>query len=217
MATTIKVDIVSDTICPWCFIGKRRLEKAITSYQVSHPDTKFDIKWHPFELDPTLSKTPANKLERYAAKFGAAKVDGLVEHMKRMGKGDGINFSYGGPIANTIDSHRLIEWASKQGKQDEVIEQLFKLYFEDEGNIGDLDQLADVAGKIGLDKVEALEYLKTDKGTREIKDAILQSQMEGISGVPNFTIDSKYTLSGAQQPETFLEVFEEVGKRLAKA
>lgn len=137
-----------------CFVGKRRLEKAISSYQTSHPDTKFDIKWHPFELDPTLTKTPVNKLDRYAAKFGAARVDSLVEHMKQTGKGDGINFSYGGTIANTIDSHRLIEWATERGEQDEIVEQLFKLYFEEEGNIADHDQLADVAGKIGLDRAE---------------------------------------------------------------
>jgi predicted DsbA family dithiol-disulfide isomerase len=147
-----------------CFVGKRRLEKAISTYQTSHPDTKFDIKWHPFELDPTLTKTPVNKLDRYAAKFGAARVGSLVEHMKQTGKGDGINFSYGGTIANTIDSHRLIEWATEQGKQDEIVEQLFKLYFEEEGNIADHDQLADVAGKIGLDRAEVcfpFKFLRT--------------------------------------------------------
>ncbi|CAO3675303.1 unnamed protein product [Umbelopsis vinacea] len=209
MASTIKVDIVSDTICPWCFVGKRRLEKAIKSYQTTNPDAKFDIKWHPFQLDPTLTRTPVNKLERYASKFGEARSKQIVAHMKSIGQEEGINFSYGGTLGSTIDSHRLVEWAAERGKEDEVIEQLFKLYFEEEGNIVDLQELASVAGKIGLNEAEALEYLKTDEGTERVKEGILKSQMQGINGVPNFTIQNKYTLSGAQPPEAFLEAFEQ--------
>jgi predicted DsbA family dithiol-disulfide isomerase len=129
------------------------------SYQASHPDANFDVKWHPFELDPTLTKTPVNKLDRYASKFGASRAESIVEHMKNTGKGEGINFSYGGTTSNTIDSHRLIEWATEQGKEDEIVEQLFKLYFEDEGNIGDLEELADAAGKIGLNRDEVSCFL----------------------------------------------------------
>ncbi|CAM0141309.1 unnamed protein product [Umbelopsis sp. WA50703] len=208
MATTIKVDIVSDTICPWCFVGKRRLETAIKNYQTTNPGAKFDINWYPFELDPTLSREPVSKRERYASKFGEARSKQIIEHMKNIGKEEGIEFDYGGVVASTIDSHRLVEWAKEKGKQQEVIEELFKLYFEETGNIGDLEQLAAVAGRIGLSKEEALEYLRSDKGEKSVKEQIYKSQLAGIHGVPNFTIQDKYTLSGAQPPEAFVNVFE---------
>ncbi|KAG2177884.1 hypothetical protein INT43_003131 [Umbelopsis isabellina] len=208
MSSTIKIDIVSDTICPWCFVGKRRLEKAIKNYQTVNPGAKFDINWYPFELDPTLTREPVSKVERYASKFGAARSKQIIEHMKSIGKEEGINFDYGGVTASTIDSHRLVEWAKEQGKQDEVIEELFKLYFEETGNIGDLEQLAGVAERIGLSKENALEYLKSDKGVKSVKEKIYKSQVEGINGVPNFTIQDKYTFSGAQPPEAFFNVFQ---------
>lgn len=107
-----------------------------------------------------MTREPVNKIERYDSKFGAARGKQLIEHMKSIGKEEGINFDYGGVTASTIDSHRLVEWAKEQGKQDEVVEELFKLYFEQTGNIGDLETLAGVAERIGLSKENVSIFCK---------------------------------------------------------
>ncbi|KAF9437233.1 hypothetical protein BGZ76_001522 [Entomortierella beljakovae] len=210
-AKTIKIDIVSDTVCPWCFIGKKRLEKAITSFKSKpgHQDVQFEVNWHPYQLDPTSSKTPVSKMEMYAKKFGEAKAPLIRDHMIKVGHEEGINFSYNGKIVNTLDSHRLIDYATKHGKQDEIVNELFENYFEQD-KCGEIQTLVESAGKVGLDKAQVEAYLNSDEGTKEVKQNIERARLQGVQGVPNFTIAGKYSLSGAQDPSTFEEVFDKV-------
>ncbi|KAF9095208.1 hypothetical protein BGX29_009132 [Mortierella sp. GBA35] len=210
-AKTIKIDIVSDVVCPWCYIGKKRLEKAITEFKSApeHKDVQFQIDWHPYQLDPSASRTPVKKMDMYATKFGAARAPLIRDRMIQVGKEEGINFGYSGNIVNTLDSHRLIDYATKHGKQDEMVNELFLNYFE-ENKCGEIPTLIDSAVKVGLDRADVERFLASQEGVKEVKDEIERSKMEGVQGVPNITIGNKYVLSGAQEPETFVEVFNRI-------
>ncbi|KAG0312821.1 hypothetical protein BGZ99_009252 [Dissophora globulifera] len=208
---TIKIDVVSDTVCPWCFVGKRRMEKAIASYKSKpeHKDVKFEVNWFPYQLDSTLPKTPINKMDMYMRKFGAARAPLIRDRMVEVGKEDGIAFSYGGEIVNTMDSHRLIAYATARGKQNEIVDELFTNYFEKERAFT-IPTLVEIAVKVGLDGKEAEEYLKSDQGVQDIKNKIENARRQGVQGVPNITIGDKYVLSGAQEPSTIEEVFNRI-------
>ena len=159
-ARSITVDIVSDTICPWCFVGKRRLEKAFRAV----PELTYTVRWHPFQLDPSLPAIGVDKLARYEAKFGGKQnVAAMLARMAEVGKREGISFDYGGRISNTVDSHRLIEWAGARGLQDALVEQLFKFYFERRGDLGDRAALAREAAAVGLPEAEASALLASDE------------------------------------------------------
>ncbi|KAF9426145.1 hypothetical protein BGZ94_006869 [Podila epigama] len=206
---TIKIDIVSDTVCPWCYIGKKRIEKAITSFKASKPERSnvdFEINWLPYQLDPASSKTPIAKMDMYARKFGPERAPLIRDRMLQVGKEEGIPFSYNGKVCNTLDSHRLIAYAARHGKQNEVVDQLFKDYFEQD-KCGEVPTLIDSAAKVGLDRDDVTRYLNSDDGTTEIKSAIQQAKAQGVQGVPNITIQDRYVLSGAQDPSTFEEIF----------
>lgn len=164
------------------------------------------MNWHPYQLDPTLSKTPLPKMEMYAKKFGASRAPLIRNRMIEVGQEEGIAFAYNGSIVNTLDSHRLIAFATKRGKQDEMVEELFKNYFE-EDKCGEIPTLIESAVKVGLDRAEVEQYLKSDQGVAEIQASIEHSKLEGVNGVPNITIQDKYVLSGAQEPATFEQVF----------
>ncbi|KAG0270593.1 hypothetical protein BGZ95_001632 [Linnemannia exigua] len=187
---TIKIDIVSDTVCPWCYVGKKRLEKAITAFKSTpeHKDVQFQIDWHPYQLDPSASKVPIKKMDMYASKFGAARAPLIRDRMIQVGQEEGINFSYNGSVVNTLDSHRLINYATARGKQDEIVEELFRNYFEED------------------------KFLASQEGVQEVRDEIQRAKVEGVQGVPNIMIDNKYVLSGAQEPDTFIDVFNRVAK-----
>ncbi|KAI9005236.1 thioredoxin-like protein [Gaertneriomyces semiglobifer] len=215
MSRKVNIDIVSDTICPWCFVGYRRLQRAIEAFQAKQPSTKLDfaITFKPFELDSTLPKQGINKLESYESKFGKERMAQILPHMQKVGEKEGIAFSYGGLIANTVDSHRLLEYAHTKNVQLPLVEQLFRDYFERNKNIGDINVLADAAQRVGLNREEVIEYLESPFGIQEVKDQIEQAYRRRITGVPHFRIDGRYELGGAQDPEAFVEIFEAIAKQ----
>ncbi|KAI8365375.1 DSBA-like thioredoxin domain-containing protein [Radiomyces spectabilis] len=206
----INVAVTIDTICPWCFIGKRRLEKAIRHFTRSHPNVQFDVTWHPFQLDSTMTKLGRSKLEHYRRKFGPEKSLEIQKIMEEVGRQEKIQFSYNGDIGNTFDSHRLIYWARSLGKQNEIVEELFKLYFEEEKNLGVLDTLVMAARRAGIDTQKATDYLNSDENVDIIQDLLLDTQKDNFQGVPNIKIADKYTLVGAEEPFTILALFEKV-------
>ncbi|KAG0244489.1 thioredoxin-like protein [Mortierella sp. GBAus27b] len=210
-AKTIKVDIVSDTVCPWCFIGKKRLESAIASFKSKpeNKDVEFKVNWRPYQLDPLASKTPIRKMDMYARKFGQDRAPLIRDRMIQVGKEEGINFSYNGNIVNTLDSHRLIAFATKKGKQDEMVTELFQNYFEQD-KCGEIQTLVDSAVKVGLDRDEVNDFLNSDQGASEIQAEIQNARTKGVQGVPHFTINGLHSLSGAQEPETFEDIFNKV-------
>jgi len=170
----------------------------------------FQVKWLPFFLDPSLPETGVDKMQRYKKKFGS-NVEPIISRMKSVGEEEGIRFSYGGQIANTRNSHRLIEYADKLGKQDEVVNVLFRNYFEEEKNVGSIDVLTEAAKTAGLDENKAREFLLSGEGREEVDSTVEQMLEEyGVTGVPFFIIDNKYALSGAQEPATFLSVFNKI-------
>jgi len=203
----MKVTIVSDTICPWCYIGKRRFERALAARQ----EVKTEIEWRPFELNP---KMPAEGLDRKAymrEKFGGdERADEIYTAIRVAGERENISFAFDDitRVPNTIASHRLIAWSFPQGCQDEIIEALFRAYFLEGKDIGEINVLVEASGAAGLKESEARDYLASKQGTEETKAEAWEAKRLGISGVPCFVFDGKYAVSGAQDPEVFLQVFD---------
>ncbi|PAV18071.1 thioredoxin [Pyrrhoderma noxium] len=210
----LKIDVISDSICPFCYIGKRKLDRAIDIAKEKGLKLEFDVQFHPFLLDPTLTEdNPVNKRSRYAEKFGKERSVTLEKMMIERGKQSGINFSYGGDVRQTTKSHRLIALAYEKGGQDmqkNIIERLFNGYFEREQDIGDIDFLSTQASDVGLFPTsdDAKIWLESDEKKEEVQTAIQRAQMMGVSGVPFFILNNKYAISGAEESELFVEVFE---------
>ncbi|KAG1670754.1 hypothetical protein FOA52_013981 [Chlamydomonas sp. UWO 241] len=209
-ARTIKIDVISDTVCPWCFVGKRRLEEAMS--QMKDSGVVFDVQWHPFQLDADAPVEGRNKAELYTEKFGAAKMAQMMPRMLQTFSELGLTYSLGGMTGNTLDSHRLINWAFKvggAGAQDCVVEYLFAAYFCKERFINDRTLLVEAADSAGLPG--AAEYLADpNAGLAEVQAELRAARARAVSGVPNFTINGKVSLSGAQDPSTFVSAFKEV-------
>ena len=232
--STLKIDITSDNICrefiidtnpwrvffsllAWCYVGKRRLEKALA--QIDRSKVNVSIAWHAFELDHDLPRNGSLlKLDRYKQKFGEARVKQMLPQMTETGKQEGINFSYGGQIGSTFDSHRLLYYVKQQAdgekKQNDLINVLFRYYFEEEQDISDHRILMKAAEQIGLDGNQIKEFLQSNQYVKEVQEEINQSQREGISGVPHFRINDRIELSGAQDRQQFLQAFRKAGVQI---
>ncbi|MCJ1351649.1 MAG: hypothetical protein MMC33_001633 [Icmadophila ericetorum] len=214
--TNFQIDIVSDTVCPWCHVGNQRLKKAIEIYRSRHPDSKdtFSTTWYPFYLNPASPKHGVDKAAFYRSKFGDERTSMIFRHLTNVGHEVGIKFAFGGKTGNTRDSHRLIQLAKTKGSemQTKVVEELFARYFEKEQDITSKDMLLDAGVKAGLPEKEVKEWLDSDKGGKEVDREVMEAQMKEISGVPNFTFQGKYEMGGAQDPEEFVQVFEKVRK-----
>ena len=203
----LDVDVISDVICPWCYIGKRRLEKAIAAV-----DGQYDVHvhWHPFQLNPTMPKEGISRREYRTRKFGSwERSRELDAKVIAVGESEGIHFAFDKSerTPNTVDAHRLIWLADQHGRQDVVVEALFRAYFTEGQDIGNQQTLIDVAVEGGLNRQAADTILNSDDGMEVISNGSKMSQRYGVTGVPFFIIDQKFTLSGAQAPETFLDAF----------
>jgi predicted DsbA family dithiol-disulfide isomerase len=166
------------------------MEKAIKQFSTSHPDISFKLQWLPYQLDPSRVE-PANKLETYYKKFGEARFKQMCPQVTSVAESEGIHLKFGGVISNTFDSHRLIWWAGQKGKQDEFVEKVFELYFEQNEDVSDRELLASAAEKAGLDKKEALEFINSDQGAAEVKELLKSNLFNEINGVPHYTINDK--------------------------
>ena len=202
---TLTVDVISDVICPWCFIGKRRLEKAIATLGVP-----VNVRWHAFQLNLTMPKEGVSRREYRTKKFGSwERSMQLDANIVAVGKDEGVLFDFDRMerTPNTLDAHRLIWLADKQGVQDTVVEALFRAYFTEGRDISNQQTLIDVVAEAGLDRSKAEAVLKGDNGMEAIKEAGELSQRFQVDSVPFFIVNGEITLSGAQQPEAFLEAF----------
>lgn len=201
----LAIDVISDVICPWCFIGKRRLEKAIGAF-----GGPVKVRWLPFQLNPSMPKDGISRREYRTKKFGSwERSQELDARVVAVGKEEGIQFAFDRieRAPNTLDAHRLIWLADKQGVQDAVVEALFRAYFTDGRDISAKKMLIDVAAEAGLEQDKALAMLNSDDGLEAIKEAEELSHRHRVEGVPFFIVDGKITMSGAQQPDAFLEAF----------
>jgi len=196
----IKLDIVSDPICPWCYIGKANLDRAIGM----RPDHPFVIEWHPFQLNPDM---PANGMDRRAyleGKFGgregAARAYAPVAEQAGSA-GLEINLDAIGTVPNTLDAHRLIHWAGQEGRQTPVVSALFRAYFREGRDIGDKAVLADIAAEAGLDRAAIIRLLEGDADMDTVRARDEHARAMGITGVPCFIVGNRHAVSGAQPPE----------------
>jgi predicted DsbA family dithiol-disulfide isomerase len=208
------IDIVSDVICPWCYIGKRRLERALALA----PQPDLQIGWRPFQLNPDMPPEGMDREAYLQAKFGAAKGGRMYEQVSAAGAEEGIAFAFDRirRTPNTIKPHRLIRWAGAQDCQDSIVEALFQAYFTAGEDLTDDATLIRIAHGAGLPPEATAAYLASDEDEAQIRSEDAFAREVGINGVPCFIIDRKFALSGAQAPEAFLEVFE-LAKREAEA
>ncbi|WP_428641472.1 DsbA family oxidoreductase [Roseibium sp.] len=195
------VDIVSDVMCPWCFIGKRRLEAALRQV----PQIDVLIRWHPFQLDATLPMTGKDRQQYLNDKFGGPdQARSVYDQIRAAGLQEGIKFAFDAIrlSPNTLDCHRLILWSQADGLQNEVVERLFQAYFLNGEDLTKTETLVRISREAGMqaDLVEAL--LATDTDLDKVEAQIESAQSSGITGVPCFIIDNRFVLAGAEKPET---------------
>ncbi|HEY9538452.1 MAG TPA: DsbA family oxidoreductase [Kiloniellaceae bacterium] len=203
----IHIDIFSDTVCPWCLIGKRRLEKALAE----RPGLKPAIRWRVFQLNPTMPKGGMQRQAYLTMKFGGADNAATVyDRIRRAGAEDGIDFAFDDipRTPNTTDSHRLIRWAAGQDRDSETLEALFQAYFFRGQDIGSLEVLTAAAASVGLDAGEAQAFLESEALAAEIGEEDRQARGLGIDGVPCFVFNGRHALAGAQPPKVLVQMLD---------
>ena len=205
----IKLDILSDPICPWCYIGKANLDRALAK----HPDHPFEIEWHPFQLNPDMPKEGMDRRAYLEAKFGGK--DGAVSVYSRIAEAAqtaGLNVDFGAiqTTPNTINAHRLIHWAGLEGRQTAVVSRLFKAYFEEGRDIGDRDVLLEIADGVGLDRSMIARLLDSDADVVDIQARDAHARDRGVTGVPTFVVGNRHVVPGAQPPELWAQVIDEL-------
>ena len=208
----LQIEVYSDVICPWCYVGKRRLERAL---QRVGDRVNVKVIWRPFQLNPTMPQQGMNRTVYLETKFGSLQVfREMEEHLLEAGRVEHIPFAFEkiSRTPNTFLAHRLIWYAGRQGRQDAVVNQLFRGYFEDGLDIGEASILGELADRAGL---KADRFLTSEEGTAEVKAEELVGHQLGIRGVPYFVIDNTHGISGAQPVETFIAAVEKVRPNLS--
>jgi predicted DsbA family dithiol-disulfide isomerase len=203
----IQIDLFSDVICPWCFIGKRRLERALKIR--SNP--RVDINWRAFQLNPDMPKNGIAREQYIEAKFGGPeRAQGIYDNIRRVGETEGLEFRFDKikRTPNTILAHRLISWSKHLKISDLVVERLFKAYFFEGLDIGSMETLIELLEELEINTEAFKSYIKTDNGLDEVSDETRFAYENGITGVPCFIFDKKYSVSGAQEPEAFFTLFD---------
>lgn len=208
----MEIEIYSDVVCPWCYLGKRRLERALESY-----DGKVTVRYRPFQLDPSPVPTPEPLLGGLAAKFGGAqRAREMTDHTRTVAAGEGLTLDFERALtANTFEAHRLSWFAAERGRQAEVMEALHRAHFTDGKDVGSRAVLVEIAAEAGLDPDEVRTFLDSANGTAEVQAELADARQLGITSVPTFVFAGKYAVTGAQDPQTLLGVLAEVGRREA--
>ena len=206
------IQVWSDVICPWCYIGKRRLELALQDF-----DGPVSIVFRAFQLDPSPVPHPMPLKDVLAAKFGGPqRVEEMWQQVTALAARDGLTLNFDRSVAaNTFDAHRMIAWAAGQNRQADMLDALQRAHFADGVDIGSHGALARIAGTIGLDESGALAYLASPAGADAVNADIAVARELGITGVPFFLIEGKYAVNGAQEPDTLKAAFAEIARREA--
>ena len=217
MSRTLQIEIVSDFVCPWCYIGKKRVEKALEAA----PEVNADIVWRPFQLSPDMPREGRNRLEHYRDIFGAERAEQIMSNMRDTGTEEGIAFG-ASPDAmspNTLSAHTLLLWAEESPDidADALAEALFSAHHVDCADLGDHNVLAAIAATVGMDADEVTARLAAAADEDRVQAAIQESQARGVSGVPFFIIDGKYGVSGAQPPEMLADAFRRIAAESGQA
>jgi predicted DsbA family dithiol-disulfide isomerase len=206
----MEVEIWSDIMCPWCYIGKRRFEKALTLFEGAN---QIEITWKSFQLNPDMKTMPGKNMIEYLSEIKGWSLQQSTEmhaHVTALAKAEGLEYNFEKVVvANSFDAHRLIQLAKSKGKGDEAEEVLFHAYFTEGKNMADLEVLHSLGLRMGLTDAEIAEVLQSDAYTAEVQQDIYQARQVGAQGVPFFVFDKKYALSGAQPAEIFLQALQQ--------
>lgn len=215
------IDVISDVVCPWCFIGKRHLEAALAQWAAQHPGGETPVvRWHPFQLNPGLPSEGVAREKYISEKFGGPeRAKEVYARVARAGESAGISFRFDAiqRQPNTVDPHRLIHLAESQDRQDAVVEGLFRAYFLDAVDLTNTRNLVDIGEAAGLAREPTEAYLAGERDRLLIENADHQARTIGVQGVPFFIFDRKYAVSGAQPPEVLLDVMNKVHDEVVAA
>ena len=213
-----QIDVISDVVCPWCFIGKRNLERALETWQAKHPDETPTVRWHPFQLNPQLPESGVPRKKYLEDKFGGAeRAKEIYARVSAAGKRAGIDFAFDSIQVqpNTIGAHRLMHYAAEHGSQDAMAEVIFRRYFLEGADLTNKETLAQIAQQAGLDRDEVATYLASDTDRDLIEEQDRRARAIGVEGVPFFIINQRLALSGAQPPDVIVEAMEKAREELA--
>lgn len=205
------LDILSDPICPWCYIGKVQLDRALEG----RTDRPVVMAWHPFQLNPDMPRDGMDRREYLETKFGGkSQAVEVYARIAEAAKAAGLEIDFGAitRTPNTLDAHRLIYWAGIEGAQTPVVSALFKAYFKEGRDIGQADVLADIADAAGMDASMVLRLLKTDEDVENIRKRDAHSREMGVTGVPTFIIANQHAVPGAQPTELWTKVLDELAE-----
>lgn len=211
--STLHLDVIVDVVCPWCFLGKRRLDAALAELD----DIDVEIRYRPYQLDSETPKAGVDRGDYIVAKFGS--LDALDEaHARLVTLGADVGITYAFDLIernpNTLDAHRLIRWAAAEGLGEQMLERLFSLYFEEGGNLSDQDTLIAAAEAVGLDEDEVTMKLEDGTDLEAVKADIAHAGRIGITGVPTVIVENRFAISGAQPPEVLVEAFRKIAAEL---
>jgi predicted DsbA family dithiol-disulfide isomerase len=216
LTRTITVEVWSDVVCPWCYIGKRKFASGLAQVEAELAErgveVDFDVSYHPYQLDPTAAPGVAGPvIDAYAKKFGGPeRAAAIIANVSERAAEVGLEFRMDRALrANTLLAHRLIWLAGQPDSpvaQDAMKERLLQAYFHDGVNIGDPDVLADCAAEVGFDRDAVAEFLDSDRGVAEVAAELQVAHENGITAVPTYVIDGRWAIPGAQEPETFAQV-----------
>jgi len=215
-----QIDVISDVVCPWCFIGKRNLEQALETWRAKHQDQEPTVRWHPFQLNPQLPASGVPRKQYLENKFGGPeRAKEIYARVLAAGKRAGIDFAFDAIQVqpNTINAHRMLQFAAERGKQDEMAEVIFRRYFLEGADLSSTQTLADIAQQAGLNREEAAAYLASDANSELIQEQDRRARAIGVEGVPFFIFNQRLALSGAQPPEVIVEAMEKALEEVAAA
>ena len=204
----VSIDVVSDVICPWCFLGKRRLDKALAALD----GLEVEVAWRPFMLDPTIPKEGKSRHDYMVLKFGEERLKTIHDPLIAAGKEDGVPYRFEAitRTPNTLDAHRVMRWAHVAGKQHDLAERLFMAYWNEGKDVGDREVLASEAAAAGLDGARIATGLATDLDAEKVMGEIAMAGRMGVTGVPTFILGRKYGVVGAQSAEVIADAIRKV-------
>ncbi|MGN6462111.1 MAG: DsbA family oxidoreductase [Pseudolabrys sp.] len=212
----VRIDVVSDIVCPWCFIGKRRLEKAIAQI----PDVPVEVHFRPYYLNDWIPREGISRNDYLTQKFGSPeRYNGIATRVAATAAAEGLVYDkdHISRQPNTIDAHRLIRWADEKGLAPQMKQRLMDMYFTEGADLTDREVLVKAAADVGLDAATVRAGLASDKDEAEIEQEVEQAKAAGIQGVPFYILAGKYGISGAQDPATLAQAIRQVAEEQAKA
>ena len=212
MAETLRIDVISDVMCPWCIIGYRQLRRALDM-----TNTSYDVHWHPFELNPNMPHAGQNIREHVAEKYGVTPEQSAKsrENMKQIGADLGFEFGYSDDsrMHNTFNTHQLLHWAGEQELKEDMKMALFAAHFTHGRDLSDISVLADIAREIGLDRTEALAVLNEQRFAEAVREQEAFWVQQGISGVPAVVFNRRHLVTGAQGTENFVKILDQLSEK----